>query len=161
VPRDPGSARLAQDYVALKQSYKEITSKLQKARLDSQVIESGKLDRFRVVDKANLPELPVWPNRRVLAVISVFIGLGVGIGSLFCLTLRKVTSLQDAVDVSYYTGLPLLGVVPTIATPAEQALLARKRKTRLIIGTVFGAIAVFAVSKALMIAHFFELVVRR
>jgi succinoglycan biosynthesis transport protein ExoP len=161
IPRDTSSGRLAQDYMSLRQNYKEITASLQKAHLEAQVIQSGKVDRFRVIDKANLPETPVWPNRRLLVFISVLIGLAVGIVFFICLRLRKLTSMQDAADVEYYTGLPLLIMVPRIATAGEKALRARNRKIQLVLGTALGAIAVFALSKVLIIARLFELVVRR
>ena len=160
-PRDAGSARLARDYVSLRDSYKDITTRLQKARLEAEVIESGEVARFRIVDRANLPEMPVWPNRRLLVFISALIGLVLGIGSFLCLTLRKVTSVKDAVDVSYYTGLPLLGMVPHIATPAEKALRTTRQKLWFVVGTVVGAVVIFALSKALIIARVFEVVVRR
>ena len=161
VPRDAGSARLAQDYIGLRQSYKEVTAKIEKARLNAEVIQSGKIDRFRIIDEANLPEIPVWPNRRLLVFVSALVGLAVGLASFLLLNLRKIRSLRDAGDVIYYTGLPLLGEVPRMTTPAEQALERKRQKIRFAIGAGVGAVAVLALSKVLLIGHFFELVLRR
>jgi LPS O-antigen subunit length determinant protein (WzzB/FepE family) len=161
VPSDAGSARLAQDYVALRQSYKEVTARIQKARLDAEVIASGKVDRFRIIDEANLPEIPVSPNRRLLIFVSALLGVVLGLVSFLLLNLRKIRSLRDAEDVGYYTGLPLLGEIPLVTTPAERALRTRRLKIKFAVGAGIAAVAVLALSKVLLLSHFFELVLRR
>jgi len=161
VRRDAGSARLAQDYIGLRQSYKEVTARIQKARLDAEVIESGRIDRFRIIDDANLPEIPAWPNRRLLIFVSALVGLALGLVSFLLVNLRKLRSLRDAHDVAYYTGLPLLGEIPGMTTPAGQALERKRRKLRFAAGAAVAVIAVLALSKVLLLAHFFELVLRR
>jgi len=160
-PRDAGSARLAQDYIGLRQSYKEVTARIQKARLEAEVIESGKVDRFRIIDDANLPEIPAWPNRRLLIFVSALVGLALGLVSFLLMNLGKIRSLRDAQDVAYYTGLPLLGEIPGMTTPAGQALERKRRKLRFAAGAAVAVIAVLALSKVLLLAHFFELVLRR
>jgi uncharacterized protein involved in exopolysaccharide biosynthesis len=161
VPSDAGSARLAQDYVALRQSYKDVTARIQRARLDAEVIESGKLDRFRIIDDANRPEIPVWPNRRLLIFVSALVGLVLGLVCFLLLNLRKIRSFRDGGDVSYYTGLPLLGEIPLVTTPAERARQRRRATIKFAVGAGVAAVAVLALSKVLLISHFFELVVRR
>jgi len=161
VPRDAASARLSQDYVSLRQSYRDVSSRLEKARMEAEEIQSGKVDRFRVVDKANLPKKAIWPNRRLLLFISALVSLGLGIAFLVCVTFRKLTSVQDAADVEYYTGLPLLGAVPRMTTPAEERQRAKKRRLQMLIGGAPGVVATFGLSKVLVAVHLFEFMVRR
>jgi protein tyrosine kinase modulator len=156
--RDAGSARLAQDYLGLKQTYKEVLSKLQDAELKRQTIGSAKVEQFRVLDQANLPQLPVWPNRRLMAVCALAAGLAVGAAFAFLIELRRFTSLQDARDVEYYTRLPLLVAIPKTETPEEQKRTERRAKLRLLLATAVAVVATFALTKLLIFANLFALI---
>ena len=161
IPRDAGSARLAQDYLGLKQTYKEIAGKLQQAELQSQAMGSGKVARFRILDQANLPEEPSWPNRKLLALAAVGFGLGVGICVLLAVEFTKFGSLQDARDVEHYTGLPLLGSIPRTTTAAQRRREIRGQRFRLAVGAAAAAVATIVLAKMLLIAHLFEMVGRK
>ena len=161
IPRDATSARLAQDYLGLKQTYKEVASKLQQAELQSQTMGNAKVARFRILDQANLPEVPVWPNRRLLVLAAIGLGLIAGVAVWLAVEFKKFGSLQDSRDVEHYTGLPLLGSIPRTVTPSERASEARKARFRLALGTVAAAAATIILAKALLIAHLFDMVGRK
>jgi succinoglycan biosynthesis transport protein ExoP len=161
IPRDAASARLAQDYLGLKQSYKEVAAKLQQAELQSQAMGSSKVARFRVLESANLPEIPVWPNRRLLGLAALALGLMAGIGTFLMVEFRKLGTLRDAADVEHYTGLPLLGAIPRTVLPGEKAKETRKARVRLALGAVAAGAAVIVLSKILLVAHLFELISKR
>jgi capsular polysaccharide biosynthesis protein len=156
--RDAGAARLAQDYLGLKQTYKEVLSKLQGAELKRQTLGSEKVEQFRVFDQANLPQVPFWPNRRLLFLIAVIFGIAMGVGVAFLLEFRRFATLQDVKDVEYYTRLPLLAALPRTESPAERKQAERRLKLRLAIGTALTVVAIFALTKVLILSNVFSLI---
>ncbi|MEW6209974.1 MAG: GNVR domain-containing protein [Acidobacteriota bacterium] len=160
-PRSAGSARLAQDYLGLKQTYKEVLSKLQDAELKRQTIGNNKVEQFRVLDQANLPQLPVWPNRRLMAIIALGAGLAIGIGFALLLEMRRFSSLQDAKDVEHYTRLPLLAAIPLTITHAEKKRAARRARMKVALGLAIAVVATFALTQILIITNVFALIGKR
>jgi uncharacterized protein involved in exopolysaccharide biosynthesis len=161
IERGAGSARLAQDYLGLKQTYKEVLSKLQDAELKRQTVGNNKVERFRVLDQANLPQLPVWPNRRLMAALALAAGLALGAGFAFLLEFRRFSSLQDAKDVEHYTRLPLLASIPLIITHAEKQRAARRARARLALGAALAVFATVALTQILIITNLFALIGKR
>jgi uncharacterized protein involved in exopolysaccharide biosynthesis len=158
VPHDAASAREAQDYLGLKQTYKQIRSKLEDAELKRQAMGNSKLERFRILDRANLAQTPVSPNRRLLGLIACGLGLIAGVALALAVQLREIASIQDAEDVEYYTRLPLLAAIPQSLMPAERRRKNKLAGVRFALGTVGAAISVFALAKLFMLAHVFELI---
>lgn len=158
VPRNTGGARLAQDYLGLKQTYKEVVAKLQDAELKRQTIGSAKVEQFRVLDQANLPQLPGWPNRQLLAAVALALGLALGVGFALALELRRFTSLHDAKDIEHYTRLPLLAAIPRALTDTERTTAERRAKLRLALGTALAVVATIALTKVFLITNLFALI---
>ncbi|HYP28480.1 MAG TPA: GNVR domain-containing protein [Blastocatellia bacterium] len=156
--RDAGAARLAQDYLGLKQTYKEVLSKLQGAELKRQTLGSEKVERFRVLDQANLPQVPLWPNRRLLFLLSTFLGLALGVGVAFLLEFRRFSTLQDVKDVEYYTRLPLLAAIPKTVSPSERKQAAMRLRLQVAVGTTLALVAIFALTKVLILSNVFALI---
>ncbi|HEY6331003.1 MAG TPA: GNVR domain-containing protein [Blastocatellia bacterium] len=161
VPRDAASARLAQDYLDLKQTYKDVTLKLQRAELQTQAMESSKVERFRILDEANLPEVPVWPNRPLLLLAAFGLGIFAGVAVWLSLEFRKFGTLQDLRDVEHYTGLPMLAAIPRTVTQAERDRQARTIRFRIALGSVAALVVTAVLSKALAMSHLFEILGRK
>jgi uncharacterized protein involved in exopolysaccharide biosynthesis len=123
---------------AVEQQYKELTrgyqtasdsySDLQKKLTDSQ--QAVNLERkqegeqFVVLDPANLPDKPTFPNRPLFALGGLGGGLGLGLGIAFFLELKD-TSFKTERDVEFSLHLPVLAMVPAI-----EPLLAKNGKSR-------------------------------
>jgi capsular polysaccharide biosynthesis protein/uncharacterized HAD superfamily protein len=155
--RDPNSARIAQDYLGLKADYKDIISKKQDAELKEKTIGSSKVEQYRVLDQANLPQLPVAPNRKLLMAVATMLGLGVGIAFAFVLEFRRFASLQDVKDVEYYTRLPMLVAIPKTLTAKERHLEKQKQNRRIAVGAVAAVVATFALTGIFLITNLFAL----
>jgi uncharacterized protein involved in exopolysaccharide biosynthesis len=127
--------RLYQDRVqstpAVEQQFKELTrgyqtalesyNELQKKRDDSQM--AAELERkqqgeqFRVLDPANLPDKPSFPNRPLFAAGGLGGGLALGLGIAFLLEMKD-SSLKTERDVEFALRLPVLAMIPEIeSTP--------------------------------------------
>lgn len=103
-------ARLNRDYDVNKQNYTALTQRRESARISEQADQSTDKVKFRIIDPATVPILPVAPNRPLLLTGALLFALGAGIAAAvlldqlwpaFCSRRR----LQEAV------GLPVLGTI--------------------------------------------------
>jgi polysaccharide chain length determinant protein (PEP-CTERM system associated) len=112
---------------AVEQQYKELTrgyqtaldsySQLQKKRDDSEMASNLERkqegEQFRVLDPANLPDKPSFPNRPLFALGGLGGGLALGLGIGFLLEMKD-SSFKTERDVEFALHLPVLAMVPEI-----------------------------------------------
>src|SRR5271168_2699606 len=112
---------------AVEQQYKELTrgyqtalgsyNELQKKRDDSAMATNLERkqegEQFRVLDPANLPDKPSFPNRPLFALGGLCGGLALGIGIGFILEMKD-SSFKSEKDVEFALHLPVLAMVPEI-----------------------------------------------
>lgn len=156
--RDPNAARIAQDYLGLKSDYKEVISKKQDAELKEKTIGSAKVEQYRVLDQANLPQLPIAPNRKLLMGVATMFGLAAGIAFALVLEFRRFSALQNVKDVEYYTKLPMLAAIPRTLTAKERSLELRQSNRRLAIGAALAVVATFALTGFFIVTNLFSLI---
>jgi len=114
----------------VEEQYKELTRGYQTA-LDSydallkernDASMSGDLNRqqqgayFHVLDAANLPSAPTFPNRVLFTFGGLVGGLGLGLGLTLLIEMRD-TSLKSESDVEFSLGLPVLAMIPAVEPP--------------------------------------------
>ena len=102
-------AMLRHDAESTRTLYDEIQMKVK----ESGIIDTLKSTRFRVVDDAALPTVPVSPRKTFDVLVSLVLGLLGG-----CILAFIVDAVDDAVfsaaDLERQTGLPVLGITPHI-----------------------------------------------
>jgi len=112
---------------AVEQEYKELTrgydtalgtyNELLKKREDSQM--ATELERrqegetFAILDPANLPDKPSFPNRPLFALGGLGGGLALGVGLAFLLEMQD-TSIRNERDVEFALRLPVIAMLPAI-----------------------------------------------
>ena len=70
-------------------------------------------EQFVVLDPANLPDRPSYPNRPLFALGGLGGGLGLGLGIAFFLEMKD-SSFKTERDVEFALHLPVLAMVPEI-----------------------------------------------
>jgi polysaccharide chain length determinant protein (PEP-CTERM system associated) len=123
--------RLYQDRVqsspAVEQQFKELTrgyqtaldsfNDLQKKRdasaMSADLERKQQGEQFRVLDPANLPDKPAFPNRPLFAFGGLAGGLGLGLAIAFLLEMKD-SSLKTERDVEFTLHLPVLAMIPEI-----------------------------------------------
>lgn len=117
------------DYVKLKREqennqrlYDLVLQRLKEAELTGMLRTST----VQLLDAALVPSSPVKPNRRVVMMLAVILGLlgGIGLG-LFFEYLDNTVKTHD--DVEKYLQLPFLGIVPSINEKGQAQLPAAER----------------------------------
>lgn len=128
---DPGLAaegeRLDRDYDALKTQYDKLLADREAVRLRGDAQRDVKGATFRVVDPPVVPSAPVSPNRALLLVGVLVVGVVAGVGAAFGIgQIRQTFPTGDR--LAKVTGLPVIGTVTEALKPAHLAERRQKLK---------------------------------
>jgi len=110
-------AQLDRDYNVHKRNYEALVARRESAAMSVQMSSQGGIADFRVIDPPSLPSAPAAPNRMVLMPLAGVAAILVGLALAFVLAqLRPAFSEQRL--LREITGLPVLGSVSLLASPA-------------------------------------------
>ena len=157
---DVAAPKLTQEYLGLKRSYQEIAKDLQNVEARFQRIDGADVAQLRVIEPANRAEHPVSLNRALLITGAAAVGLALGAICVAFAESRRFNSLQDGVDVEYYTRLPLLASIPGTATLSERRRARWRARARLAFVGGTSVIATFALTKIFIAADLFALITK-
>ena len=116
-------ARLNRDYEITRARYLELVERRETAKLSESAEKQGVV-KFQIIDPPAVGLEPVAPNRMLLLMGVLIVGLGVAAGLMYLLNeLRPV--YQNTRVLSEATGLPVLGAVSRTWMPDQKA---RERK---------------------------------
>lgn len=132
---------LDRDYSVLRKNYDALLARRESARISQAQEASTSAVQFRVVDPPNLPVTASSPNRQVLYVLSLIVGLGVGGGVAFLMSSLS-ESFTTGAQLSAALKLPVLGRVTLIRNAAEELRLRKDYwKFGLASGTLVASLA--------------------
>jgi len=80
--------------------------------LQLRLVKEGKLGNARLLDEAEVAEVPVRPQPRTLAVIALALGLGLGLLAAFVRNAFVEQRISDSQDLEADLGLPVLSTIP-------------------------------------------------
>jgi capsular polysaccharide biosynthesis protein len=112
---------------------------------------------YQVVEKPNLPQFPVAPNRMMLQILALALAMGFGLLAAFGSELPKFFFINGERDIEYYLGAPVLAAIPETLTPIERSHKRKLKMTRsLLLLVLVGALvpAFILVLNATKIFHF-------
>lgn len=126
---EPGIAaeyeRLNGDYRVLKEQYDRLLAQREQVRLRGQVETETDAIRVDLTDPPTKPRTPVAPNRPLFLALVLVAGIGGGIATAFGLG-QVQTSYPTAGKLERASGLPVIGSITEVVTPARHA--DRKKK---------------------------------
>ncbi len=111
---------LTRGYQTAQDSYSDLQKKRDQSAMATELDRQQEGEQFRVLDPANLPDKPAFPNRPVFALGGLAGGLGLGLGLAFLLEMRD-TSMRTERDIEFVLRLPVLAMVPEIGPLAARA----------------------------------------
>jgi polysaccharide chain length determinant protein (PEP-CTERM system associated) len=117
---------LTRDYDTIKGSYKELLGKKEDSALAASLEAREMGEQFKLVDPARTPDRPTSPNRPLLTMISVVLGLGMGVGLVALLEYRDRSFKTDE-ELTRLLDLPVLAVVPFMQSDEEKHRAWRRR----------------------------------
>jgi polysaccharide chain length determinant protein (PEP-CTERM system associated) len=104
---------LTRGYQTALDSFNDLLKKQSDAKMAQDLGNDQAGEQFRVLDPADLPTKPSFPNPPLFALGGAGGGLGLGLGLAFLLEMRD-SSLRSERDVEFALRLPVLAVVPNI-----------------------------------------------
>jgi uncharacterized protein involved in exopolysaccharide biosynthesis len=119
--------RIMRDYDVLKQQYDKLLQNREELRLRGQVETERSGVKFQVIDPPTTPRAPVAPNRPLLLLGVLVLGVGAGAGAAFAVG-RLRSTFQTTAALERTLGLPVLGAVSHAMTDAGRAVRARRLK---------------------------------
>jgi len=102
-------ARLQRNYTLNDKIYSLLTEKYE----DAKIAEKSKIGNVRIVEEAQIPGRPIKPNKKLNMMISIVLGLALGVG--MALLMHALDSkIRTFDDVRKFVALPILGTIPFI-----------------------------------------------
>ena len=122
---------LSRGYETAQKFYDDLLAKMNQAQMATSLEHQQQGAQFTLMDSANLPDSPTFPNRTLFAVGGL--GAGIFLGLLLAALLEyKDTALRTEQDVWAFTKLPTLAVIaysgeiePHTAKPSKLSRLKR------------------------------------
>jgi polysaccharide chain length determinant protein (PEP-CTERM system associated) len=110
---------LTRDYDTQMAAYKELLSKSEESKVAVDLERRQIGEQFRILDSASVPTRPISPNRLSISGIGFAIGIALGLSLALLIELRD-TSFRSESDVVESLSVPVLALVPQLATAAER-----------------------------------------
>jgi polysaccharide chain length determinant protein (PEP-CTERM system associated) len=125
--RESELVELTRDYNTLQTTYQSLLSKKEDTNLAANLERRQIGETFKVIDPASLPQRPYnrWQRLQVIAGGAVG-GLVIGLGLIGFLEYRD-SSFKNEEDVLRTLSLPVLAIVPQMASERERAIARRHR----------------------------------
>ncbi len=102
-------ARLTRNKVLDEKIYSMMVEKYE----DAKVAEQAKIGNIRIIQEAELPTVPIKPNKKRSFLIGIVMGLGAGFGLAFLIHAMD-TKLKTVEDIYNHVRLPIFGTIPMI-----------------------------------------------
>lgn len=109
---------LTRDYDIAMSFYNDLLAKKTSSEMSIQLMKQQQGEQFRIMDAANLPASPSFPNRLLFAAGGLGAGLALGLGIVLLLEMKDKAMRYEA-DIIHFLDLPALAQVPLIGPEAE------------------------------------------
>jgi polysaccharide chain length determinant protein (PEP-CTERM system associated) len=104
---------LNRDYQNIQASYSSLLNRKLEADVAVNMEKKQKGEQFSILERAQVPKRPVFPNIKILFVLAVMGALGAGSGLIFLLDYFD-TSLKDPKDFESDLGVAVLATIPKV-----------------------------------------------
>ena len=108
-------AKVSRGYDITLRKYQDLLAKSLESELAENMEKKQKSEQFQILDPANLPIKPVRPNRLLIILAGLVVGLAGGIGlAIFWDNLDS--SFKRSEEIHAYVNVPLLATLPALVT---------------------------------------------
>jgi protein tyrosine kinase modulator len=123
--------QLTRDSQAATEFYNSLLKKRSESAMASDINHQKQTGEFRVLDVANLPASPSFPNHMYFGLGGLGVGVFLGL-ALVVLGEARDKTLRTEQDVEFFLQLPTLANIPSVAAAQRNAAKAGKEGPRLV-----------------------------
>jgi uncharacterized protein involved in exopolysaccharide biosynthesis len=106
---------MARDVNVNERIYNNLLQRLETAKITQRLQSSSEGTKYMIIEDARLPLKPIRPNKIVVALIGLFLGLSAGVALIFMMEFLD-KSFLDVQEASTFLNVPLLGGISKINT---------------------------------------------
>ena len=140
--------RISRDYDVLRTNYERLLEDREKLRTRGDVIDETSQFRFELVDPPVVPQSPSAPNRPLLLIGVLLVGIGAGAGVAYAMgQLRSSFATSQKLERSM--GLPVIGSISLTLSDTARSL--RRRRFKQFAGATAGLFGVLVILLAIEI----------
>jgi uncharacterized protein involved in exopolysaccharide biosynthesis len=110
--------RLTRDYTVNETIYRELLEKLERAKITGRLGEDEEGGKFTIIERARFPLKPIKPDFGRVFLMALALGIALGVAAVVAAEYLD-QSIQTAEEAAEFLGLPALGAIPVIVTPAD------------------------------------------
>ncbi|MEM7664352.1 MAG: XrtA system polysaccharide chain length determinant [Pseudomonadota bacterium] len=138
--------RISRDYDVLRQNYEKLLQDREKLRTRGNVVDDTSQFKFDLIDPPVVPQSPAAPNRPLLLLGVLFVGLAAGAGGAYGMSqLRSTYATPQKLERSF--DLPVIGSISLTVSDAARAL--EKRRVKQFAGACAGLFGLFVILLAI------------
>jgi polysaccharide chain length determinant protein (PEP-CTERM system associated) len=123
-------AKVSRSHDITLKKYQDLLAKGLESQLSENMEKKQKGEQFQIVDPANYPQKPARPNRPIIILAGLFLGLIAAFGLAFALENLQL-AFKRADEFEAYLDIPVLVTIPAIATRGR--ILQRRRSQRALV----------------------------
>ncbi len=138
--------RISRDYDVLRQNYEKLLQDREALRTRGKVEDKASQFRFDIIQQPGVPQKPAAPNRPLLLLGVLIVGLGAGVATAYALSQLK-SSFATPQKLERAFDLPVIGSISL--TVSDAARLAEKRRLKQFAGACAGLGAMFVILLAI------------
>ena len=124
--REAEEIELMRDYAGLQAQYATLLTRSQQSKVAADLERRQIGEQFKLIDPARVPERPISPDRPRLNLMGALAGLALGLVLIALLEYRDTTFRIDD-DITVSLALPVIAVIPAMATRRERRTAKRRR----------------------------------
>ncbi len=111
---------LKRDYGNIQKEFSSLLSRKLEAQISVNMEKKQKGEHFMILDHARLPEKPISPNVKLLFLLSIVSGLGIGGGILFLREMIGMSIIRREDQIEKNLNLTILASIPVLEKPSDK-----------------------------------------
>ena len=138
--------RISRDYDVLRQNYEKLLQDREALRTRGKVEDKASQFRFDIIQQPGVPQTPAAPNRPLLLLGVLIVGLGAGVAAAYALGQLK-SSFATPQKLERAFGLPVIGSISLTVSEAARAI--EQKRLKQFAGACAGLGAMFVILLAI------------
>jgi capsular polysaccharide biosynthesis protein len=106
---------MARDVNVNETIYNNLLQRLETAKITQRLQSSNEGTRYTIIEDARIPSKPIRPNKILVSLIGLFLGLALGVSLILSMEMLD-KSFLDVHEASTFLNVPLLGAISKINT---------------------------------------------